>query len=226
MQERTATQPREAPAGVAQTAVAGQGSATPTEVLEAFRAQRGELRDQMRRLENDREEIVREIERGLGGEANQKALDQRLASIDQRISTLDQQLAQADAQVAQASAIPGAVQPPPPPPYRPSNDGEEVAMLGLVVTGVLLFPIMIAWTRRIWRRSARVVTAIPDALMERFGRLEHAVDSIAIEVERIGEGQRFMTRVLAEHGSPREAIPASLTDELNLPPGTSSRGRR
>ena len=33
---------------------------------------------------------------------------------------------------------------------------------------------------------------------ERMARLEQAVDSIALEVERISEGQRFTTRLLAE----------------------------
>lgn len=34
---------------------------------------------------------------------------------------------------------------------------------------------------------------------ERFARLESAVEAIAIEVERISEGQRFTTRLLTEH---------------------------
>jgi len=46
-------------------------------------------------------------------------------------------------------------------------------------------------------------------------RLEQAVDAMAIEVERITEGQRFMTRLLTERAAaeraPRErpALPAS-----------------
>jgi len=36
---------------------------------------------------------------------------------------------------------------------------------------------------------------LPD---DRLARLEQAVESIAIEVERISEGQRFTTRLLAE----------------------------
>ena len=31
-------------------------------------------------------------------------------------------------------------------------------------------------------------------------RLEQAIDAIAIEVERVGEGQRFVTKLLAERG--------------------------
>jgi hypothetical protein len=35
---------------------------------------------------------------------------------------------------------------------------------------------------------------------ERMQRLETAIDAIAVELERIGEGQRFVTKVLAEPG--------------------------
>ena len=42
-------------------------------------------------------------------------------------------------------------------------------------------------------------------------RLEQAVDAMAIEIERITEGQRFMTRLLAERAAaeraPRERTP-------------------
>lgn len=40
-------------------------------------------------------------------------------------------------------------------------------------------------------------TMTPD-LTDRLTRLEQSVDGVAVEVERIGEGQRFMTRVFAE----------------------------
>jgi hypothetical protein len=39
---------------------------------------------------------------------------------------------------------------------------------------------------------------VPGATEERLARIEQAVDSIAIEVERISEGQRFTTKLLAE----------------------------
>jgi hypothetical protein len=51
----------------------------------------------------------------------------------------------------------------------------------------------------------------PRELTDRLTNLEQAVDAVAIEVERIGEGQRFMTRLFAESERPageREAPPA------------------
>ena len=45
-------------------------------------------------------------------------------------------------------------------------------------------------------------------LEERLGRIEHAVDAIAVEVERISEGQRFTTKLLAEATKGRTALSA------------------
>jgi hypothetical protein len=42
-----------------------------------------------------------------------------------------------------------------------------------------------------------------DEIAERMNRIETAVDATAIEVERISEGQRFTTRLLADRaGAP------------------------
>jgi 3-hydroxymyristoyl/3-hydroxydecanoyl-(acyl carrier protein) dehydratase len=50
----------------------------------------------------------------------------------------------------------------------------------------------------------RQASAITDA---RFERLEQAVESIAIEVERVSEGQRFVTKLLSERVSPGQLAP-------------------
>ena len=42
------------------------------------------------------------------------------------------------------------------------------------------------------------LTALGEAQSEIMKRVEQAVDSIAIELERVGEGQRFLTKVLAD----------------------------
>ena len=38
------------------------------------------------------------------------------------------------------------------------------------------------------------------AIEARLEHLEHAIEAIAVEMERIGEGQRFTTKLLAERG--------------------------
>lgn len=50
--------------------------------------------------------------------------------------------------------------------------------------------------------SADITTRL-DAMAERIAKLDNAMDTVAVEVERISEGQRFVTKVLAE----RSAVP-------------------
>ncbi len=55
-------------------------------------------------------------------------------------------------------------------------------------------------------------SSIPDAdlkeMRDGIGQLQQAVDAIAIEVERLSEGQRFTTKLLAERATGIAPIPA------------------
>lgn len=57
-------------------------------------------------------------------------------------------------------------------------------------------PVARAYARRLDREPSRPELQ-PD-VTARLERMEQALDSIAIEVERISEGQRFTTKLLAE----------------------------
>lgn len=46
----------------------------------------------------------------------------------------------------------------------------------------------------------------------RLRRIEQAVDAIAIEIERVSEGQRFVTRLLADRGQPATGVGAELPE--------------
>jgi hypothetical protein len=74
----------------------------------------------------------------------------------------------------------------------------------IVLTGLVLFfltlmvigwPIARAIARRMDRKGAGSATPDSEA---RLARIENAVEAIAVEVERVSEGQRFATRLLAE----------------------------
>jgi hypothetical protein len=57
-----------------------------------------------------------------------------------------------------------------------------------------------------WRLlPAPVVAPLDRELTERLRNIEQAVDAVAIEVERVGEGQRFMTRVITNDRPPETA---------------------
>ena len=80
---------------------------------------------------------------------------------------------------------------------------------------VVFLPLSIAYARRIWRRGAVVMAALPHEIGERLARLEQTTESIAIEIERIGEGQRFMTKVFAEEGGAR-ALGAGAAEPIEV----------
>ena len=59
------------------------------------------------------------------------------------------------------------------------------------------------------RRSAGAVTSKElQAIEQRLARMEQAIDSIAIETERISEGQRFTTKLLADRAAAQDQLPA------------------
>ena len=61
------------------------------------------------------------------------------------------------------------------------------------------FPLTLAIVRFIWKRSTSAPTpAITAEQQRRFDRIEQSVDAIAIEVERISENQRYLTKILSE----------------------------
>ena len=57
-------------------------------------------------------------------------------------------------------------------------------------------------------RSAVAISKMPQEIYDRFARVDQSLDAIAIEVERIGEGQRFLTRMQAEQQRALGAGPA------------------
>jgi hypothetical protein len=175
------------------------GPATAQAVHAAAKAQREVLGDQLERLEERREELSQRLREATLDETDRKGLQTQLTDVDARLTTVNQQITVADQRVAQTAGVPGAVPPDPPREVR-NGPPEEVFIIPIVFTIFVLFPLAIAYARRIWRRSTGVTTqvVVPPELNERMARLEHAVESVAVEVERIGEGQRFVTKLFAE----------------------------
>lgn len=56
---------------------------------------------------------------------------------------------------------------------------------------------------RSWIQRAHVGRPELQSIEDRLTRIEQAVDSIAIEVERVSEGQRFSTKLLADRSAER-----------------------
>ncbi len=87
---------------------------------------------------------------------------------------------------------------------------EDIVAVGGFFTTVIVLGIGIPLVRAYVRRQERQLS-FPPANPEndlRLARIEAAVESIAIEIERISEGQRFTTRLLSERaGAPALGAP-------------------
>jgi hypothetical protein len=94
-------------------------------------------------------------------------------------------------------------------PFR-SVDTNGVVAMSFIMVIVLGLPVSIAWARRIFRREPD--RPFPSDLTHRLANIERAVDAISIEVERISEGQRFVTKIFVDRpaqGALSEAASAS-----------------
>ena len=90
-----------------------------------------------------------------------------------------------------------------------------ITMFVMIGVTVIFYPVTRAWARRMDAEAQRGgLNADVQSLLQ---RIEQAVDAIALEVERISEGQRFTTRLLSERAA--ERLPAA--DATAEPPTRS-----
>jgi hypothetical protein len=97
--------------------------------------------------------------------------------------------------------------------HEDSNSGDpDTFQQGIFLGGAGVFfgmTVLLLAGRWFWKRFIRddvpSTRALPAADSERLQRLEHGMEAIAIEVERISEGQRFVTKLLSE--SKAESVP-------------------
>ena len=81
--------------------------------------------------------------------------------------------------------------------------------LGAFATAICLaigVPMARAYARRMDAQSRQ---QIPQEVMARLERIESAVDAVAVEVERISEGQRFTTKLLSAKTAGEPALPSA-----------------
>lgn len=81
--------------------------------------------------------------------------------------------------------------------------GEKIVTDILVFAGMMtalgcLTGVIITYLKYETRKTVPQLTTRLDEIVERLARLENSADATAVEVERISEGQRFTTKLLAD----------------------------
>lgn len=170
------------------------GRAMTREDVQLLQNRRSELSRQLTSATGRRSDVVREIGRSSNG---REGLEARLKVLDERIVQLEKDISQNGQLLAQAP--PNLVEETSPPPNFPSPiRNMNVTGVSIIFILAVLLPISVAWARRILRRPHTSAPALPPDTVDRIARIENAVDSIAVEVERISEGQRFVTKLMSE----------------------------
>jgi len=80
-----------------------------------------------------------------------------------------------------------------------SMDSEAAMAVALFVsTASVCWSAAYAWAK--WLQHRREERTGAPQLEHRLERIERAIDAVAVEVERLGEGQRFTARLLRDAG--------------------------
>ena len=170
---------------------------TTARELSALRQRGSDLSRQLQSASGRREDLAQQLEDATG--TNRAGIEQRIAQLDSRIMRIEAEIDANSRMIAAAplNLVREETVVPPPGPFN-LNPG-QITGITIVGTIFVLFPLALAMARNMWRRGSRQAPApVSHESIERMERLEQAVDAIAIEVERISEGQRFTTKLLAE----------------------------
>jgi hypothetical protein len=183
-------------------------------MLMAWLGQRRQLVSELDGLNERRTQVTAELSQ-TKDRATANALRQQLASTERRISEAETALRGVNRAIANMSgeAAPAAAADEhapamdavmPVPMIAGSESPGSVAMTTATYLGggalILVLGVAIGYSiaRRLRREAAESIRALRADLTERMSKLTVGMDSIAVEVERLGEGQRYVTKALAD----------------------------
>lgn len=220
MQAQTVEQPSVPPQPVIRIE---QGPGGPAQTLAipmtradiaAIRSRRSELSSQLISASNRREELAGQLRQASG--ADRAGLEQRIGVLDQRIVQLESDIAETGRLLTGAPAGLASTSDA---MFGGFNSGEVLAG-GIVFTIFVLAPLAVGASRMMWKRAAAgpVRSVIPPETAGRLERIEQAVEAIAIEVERVSEGQRFVTKLMSDVKS----VPALESGRIVSQPTTNT----
>ena len=153
---------------------------------------------------------IRSALRELRQEVKQAVADDKQSKADAKRATADAKKAQADAktQAKRAQDQPAVIATTAPPPALPNQfddiPPQVMNMLSMTFTFIAVLalgiPLVRVFVRRLDRKTQSLRMTGPD-LVPALRTLQESVDAMAIEVERISEGQRFTSKLLAERAA-------------------------
>lgn len=175
------------------------GTPRSPQELSALNSRREELFAQLERSKVERRDLVREV---LALQPKDRHLiEGRIADVDTRISRLERDYNATNELIASAPA--SAYQTQTTTEVDPDRIAQavmdEIVPLTAILSVFVLLPITLAFVRFIWRRSSgpsQAALADQALTSKRLEQIQQSIDTIAVEVERISEGQRYAAKVM------------------------------
>jgi len=169
-------------------------------------SQRRMLNEQLEQATDQRKDLLEQMnaapaEAKAGFQAELNVISDRIVQLESSLNVIGQEIAGA------SPALMSMAEEPSSPPDNSGNFEDGVAA-GVFSTlgGVTVLLLLGRW---IWKRFVRRDVPSPRRLpaedSERLKRLENGIEAMAIEIERISEGQRFVTRLMSESRSTEPA---------------------
>ena len=199
------------------TTITGAPIPITREEVAQIRARREELSNQLISATNRRDELAEQMIESSG--AVRDGIEQRIILLDERILQLEADIAETGRQLTSAGSDLTSSTAMADGPFG-GLSADQVTGISIVFILFVLTPLVVTLAVRLFRRPV-APKAVPglDSIANRIERMENAIDAVAVEVERISEGQRFVTRLLGEGQKPAEAIRVGEGSAQRVPRG-------
>lgn len=205
--------------------------------LSGLHMQRSELQSQLGQIRARRNQL--DEQRHVASPAQRPAIEARIAELDARSARLDRELESLNDQIAALLARRTAVaagqdaaqgigqgvgQGPqviripqisiPPMDFGGRQRNADMRQIGgiMAAEAVALVLIGVVFWRMGMKRMREQIDRMFASQSQQMNQLQQAVDTVAIEVERISEGQRYVAKVLSE-GAPAHALPGGRKEQ-------------
>jgi hypothetical protein len=171
---------------------------TSHDEMMALTARREQLNDQLQNVTDRRNDLIEQMRSAPnqampGLQAQLNVLDARVLQLENDLALTGQEIAGASPQLMSMAEMRSNED-----TNGSFDDGVGAGIGGtFVVMTALLFVMWRRWRKSPMNRAPRLQSA--DS--ERLQRLEQGMDAVAIEIERISEGQRFVTKLLSDQRS-------------------------
>lgn len=180
---------------------AQSGGLLTTQDVQGLRNKLNHLRDELQDAASRRQNISGQL-RSADSRAR-PGLEERLGVLDARIIALEKDITATGVELRNAppGLFASTQDPAEEAAFRIANQVTNDLVPIVAILSIFVFlPFTIAISRFIWRRSVPAPRAVQTdhETKQRLEQLQQSMDTIAIEVERISEGQRFVTKIMSD----------------------------